>query len=83
MHQNFERLFCEADEEGQDETGIGTTNIEVYGILNFVPPVIDLTRLNLNEIMDMSIIGFLNLVCFSIDYNKHKEEEIKKWQKNH
>lgn len=33
--------------------------------------------------MDMSVVGFLNLVCFTIDQNKQKEEELKRWQRNH
>lgn len=43
--------------------------------------MIEWTRLNLYQVMEMGIIEFFNLVCFNMDWNDFQQKQINKIKK--
>lgn len=53
-----------------------------WGLFVFFEGVINFTNLNYNDVLNMNIIEFLNIVSFLIDKNKKDEELRKKYLKS-
>jgi hypothetical protein len=42
--------------------------------------VADFNNITINEAYDLRVIEYLNTLAYLKDYNKHKDNEYKKWQ---
>lgn len=48
-----------------------------------VTEVIEVTNLDWDRVWEMGIYEFFNIVAFSRERSRRKEQAIKKWQKTH
>ena len=42
--------------------------------------VADFSNITVNQTYDLNVIEYLNTLAYLKDYNKHKDNEYKKWQ---
>lgn len=48
-----------------------------------VDAVSEVTRLNWHEVLEMSVIEFLNINCYLRDKNNYEKEQMEKWKARH
>ena len=63
----------------QGSSGEGSPFMERWGWVYSTKQVADFQNINVNEAYDLRVIEYLNTLAYLKDYNKHKDNEYKKW----
>ena len=54
--------------------------MERWGWVFSTKQVADFNNITVNQTYDLNVIEYLNTLAYLKDYNKHKDNEYKKWQ---
>jgi hypothetical protein len=64
----------------QDSGGEGSPFMARWGWVFSTKQVADFNNITVNDAYDLRVIEYLNTLAYLKDYNKHKDNEYKKWQ---
>ena len=64
----------------QGAGGEGSPFMERWGWVFSTKQVADFSNITVNQTYDLNVIEYLNILAYLKDYNKHKDNEYKKWQ---
>ena len=53
--------------------------MERWGWVFSTKQVADFNNITVNQTYDLKVIEYLNILAYLKDYNKHKDNEYKKW----
>lgn len=88
---SFERLFNQSnssdendiekeDAANQNEQQSSQSVLGQYGLINYCMMVVEITRLNIEQVFDLPICETLYFTCYYIDKKKVEEEQYKQLQ---
>jgi len=63
----------------QGTGGEGSPFMERWGWVFSTKQVADFSNITVNQTYDLNVIEYLNTLAYLKDYNKHKDNEYKKW----
>jgi hypothetical protein len=63
----------------QGSSGEGSPFMERWGWVFSTKQVADFSNITVNQTYDLNVIEYLNTLAYLKDYNKHKDNEYKKW----
>jgi len=90
FNRNYSNLFGTEDtEDGEEgETDGGPAEgidkfAENWGYVRFVDRVSELTRKTWDEVFEMNVYEFFNIIAYAKDKAVAEKESIKAWEKKH
>jgi hypothetical protein len=76
INRNYHNLLNGEQEAG----GESSPFMARWGWVFSTKQVADFNNITVNDAYDLRVIEYLNTLAYLKDYNKHKDNEYKKWQ---